>query len=306
MACICSDFELPKSIPCMDGAKSKASSLLVRPGILLYQLDFVSEKNIQMPITLDNDSYCIGMVRYGNINITLGKNKNTILEESSWIFARAKDLSLDLKKKKKSSVILLSIDKETMEAFIEIAEKGIEDKSNYLNLKKKSGLITGTSPKYLSSLGKQINSERSHHLIGRLELERDIIEWMILFFSMSEFKVFKSEEHGIRKRDLEKFRKISAYLDIHFCDDISLKKIASEFGISESKLKTGFKKIFSRTIFDYIRDLRFRYAEKLIREKELSVLEIAYEIGYSNPSHFSQAFKDRYGELPKAYQLRYT
>ena len=104
----------------------------------------------------------------------------------------------------------------------------------------------------------------------------------------------------------EKFQKIAAYLDMNFCEDISLKKIAAEFGISESKLKTGFKKVFSRTIFDYIRALRFKYAEKLIREKELSILEIAYEIGYSNPSHFSQAFKERYGELPKAYQLRYS
>ena len=122
---------------------------------------------------------------------------------------------------------------------------------------------------------------------------------------MPQFKITNEKNKSFTKRDIDKFYEIAAYLDVNFCEDISLKKIALNFGISESKLKTTFKQIFSRTIFEYIRDLRFKYAEKLIKNNELSILEIAYEVGYSNPSHFSQAFKDRYGVLPKAYQMQY-
>ena len=305
MACKCSDFELPVSIPCNDGTKSKASSLLVRPGIVLYQLDFVTEINTSMSILLDNDSYCVTLVRSGKINLKIENKKHFLLNQDSWIFTKAKNFLFDLKSNEITSVILLSIDKETMDSFIQIAEQEEGNKSSYFKLKNKP-VMTGNAPRYLSSLGNQIDSQRAFKLIGRLELERDVIEWMILFFSMTEFQIFRSDHQGIGKKEFEKFQKIAAYLDMNFCEDISLKKIAAEFGISESKLKTGFKKVFSRTIFDYIRALRFKYAEKLIREKELSILEIAYEIGYSNPSHFSQAFKERYGELPKAYQLRYS
>ena len=142
--------------------------------------------------------------------------------------------------------------------------------------------------------------------MGRLELERDVIEWIRLLFSAPEFKVFSPEKFGVSKQDIKKYQKIAAYLESHFCEEITISQLAEQFGICETKIKLQFKVLFSKTVFDYIRDLRFKYAEQLIRQNDLSILEITYEVGYSNPSHFSQGFKDRFGVLPKAYQMRHT
>ena len=304
MACKCSDFELPKKIILNENIESNSTSLLVRPGIILFQLDLLSKKKISIPLAVDEDSYYIGMIKDGSINVVINNSKNYLLNEYEWVYFKAKNLKFKIDENDRKNLFLLCIDKDTMKSFIKLNNDELNI-NNYNFLFDNKGLTTEKSSKYLLSLANQIDSSRADHLIGRLELERDVIEWMILFFSMPEFKITNDKNKSFTKRDIEKFYEIAAYLDVNFCEDISLKKIALNFGISESKLKTTFKKIFSRTIFEYIRDLRFKYAEKLIKDNELSILEIAYEVGYSNPSHFSQAFKDRYGVLPKAYQMQY-
>ena len=42
-------------------------------------------------------------------------------------------------------------------------------------------------------------------------------------------------------------------------------------------------------------------AAKLLKEKRLSISEVAYAVGYSNLSHFSNTFKELFGETPKEY-----
>jgi AraC-like DNA-binding protein len=44
-------------------------------------------------------------------------------------------------------------------------------------------------------------------------------------------------------------------------------------------------------------------AKSLLEKQELTVIEIANVLGYSNPSHFSRAFKAMHNILPKAYQI---
>ncbi|MDE5725265.1 MAG: helix-turn-helix domain-containing protein, partial [Duncaniella sp.] len=42
----------------------------------------------------------------------------------------------------------------------------------------------------------------------------------------------------------------------------------------------------------------------LLREKKLSIAEVAYATGYSNPSHFSVVFKEVFGTTPRAYAMQ--
>lgn len=308
MGCNCSDFDLPLEIVNSENGEFKATSLRVRPGIILYEFTFCPNGDLRIPLTLDQDSLCVGLIRKGKVNISSKKASKSSLQEGQWLLSRAKDIDFNAESKNSCDVILLSIDKETIHAFVKLA--GDEFKESFspfmCPFSKESTLIKGEAGKYLSSLGLQIHAQRAVHLMGRLELERDVIEWIRLLFGAPEFKVFSPERIGVSKQDIKKYQKIASYLEGHFCEEISLSQLAEDFGVCETKIKIQFKQLFSRTVFDYIRDLRFKYAEQLIRQNELSILEIAYEVGYSNPSHFSQGFKDRYGVLPKAYQMRHS
>ena len=78
---------------------------------------------------------------------------------------------------------------------------------------------------------------------------------------------------------------------------IALSKI---IGINEYKLKKGFKELFGTTIFGYIHQNRMILAKKLLLDTPKSAKEIAYEIGYSSPQHFSKSFKTTFGVTPNS------
>ncbi len=77
--------------------------------------------------------------------------------------------------------------------------------------------------------------------------------------------------------------------------------LARRVGLNECYLKRGFRSRTGMSIGQYIRQLRMGSALELLETGRYSVMEIALAIGYTNPSHFSAAFKKFYGETPSRY-----
>ena len=70
-------------------------------------------------------------------------------------------------------------------------------------------------------------------------------------------------------------------------------------GINEFKLKRGFKEVFGQTVFGYLNDERMDLAKSDLLEKQKSITEIAFELGFSSVQHFSNAFKKKFGVSPR-------
>jgi AraC family transcriptional activator of pyochelin receptor len=78
----------------------------------------------------------------------------------------------------------------------------------------------------------------------------------------------------------------------------SLSEIAAAVGVNEYKLKRGFKETFGTTVFGYLTDQRLLLARRYLLDTEKTAAEIAYELGYSTPQHFNNAFKRHFGHTP--------
>jgi AraC-like DNA-binding protein len=78
----------------------------------------------------------------------------------------------------------------------------------------------------------------------------------------------------------------------------SLSEIAATVGLNEYKLKRGFKETFQTTVFGYLTDQRLLLARRYLLDTEKTAAEIAYELGYSTPQHFNNAFKRHFGHTP--------
>ena len=79
--------------------------------------------------------------------------------------------------------------------------------------------------------------------------------------------------------------------------------LASEIGLSTSKLKEGFKKIYGNTIYSYLLDYKMEEARRMLESKKSNINEIGHNLGYSTASHFITAFKKKYGTTPKKYLM---
>ena len=84
--------------------------------------------------------------------------------------------------------------------------------------------------------------------------------------------------------------------------EITLNALAESIGYNASYLSHLFKKITGETFMQYKNRLRVENAAKLLESSNLSITEIALNVGYGDTSYFIQAFKKYYNETPKNYR----
>jgi len=76
----------------------------------------------------------------------------------------------------------------------------------------------------------------------------------------------------------------------------TIEQLARETGLNQLKIKQGFKVLFGTTTYGLFQRERMEHALTLLRTN--SVTETASLLGYSNISHFSEAFRKQFGMLP--------
>ncbi len=91
----------------------------------------------------------------------------------------------------------------------------------------------------------------------------------------------------------------------HMINPPSITELAKTVGLNSTKLKKGFKLVYNNTIFGFLRDIRLERAKTLLFNEDMTIADIANQVGYSNPSKFSKAFKkNKYGLNPKEVRKR--
>lgn len=97
-------------------------------------------------------------------------------------------------------------------------------------------------------------------------------------------------------------RQIHDFMIANIAEHHTIKELAKRFQISPTTMKSCFKGMYGVPIYTYIRTYRLQMAERLLREGNLSVSEIAAKIGYTNPNKFTSAFRSAYGVPPTVYK----
>jgi AraC-like DNA-binding protein len=80
-------------------------------------------------------------------------------------------------------------------------------------------------------------------------------------------------------------------------------ELAKMVNISETKLKNNFKKVFGVPIYQYFQKARMRAARDVLETNKYSIKQVALELGYTNLSNFSTAFRKEFGMLPSKLKL---
>ena len=90
------------------------------------------------------------------------------------------------------------------------------------------------------------------------------------------------------------------HVDVGF----SLTKLAAEAGMSEFHFGRMFKRTTGKSPSQYFISLKMERAQVLLRETRKDVIEVALDVGYSNPSHFAHVFRRETGRSPAEYHRR--
>ena len=87
-------------------------------------------------------------------------------------------------------------------------------------------------------------------------------------------------------------------------EDLRVPTLAERFFVSRDKLCRDFQKVMQMSIGDFIIYVRLNTAKLLLRQKKLTVKEIAYRVGFENDIYFYSFFKKHLGLTPREYVRR--
>ncbi len=102
-----------------------------------------------------------------------------------------------------------------------------------------------------------------------------------------------------------KLQKISAYLDDHYTENLSLNLLSENFFISKYYLSREFKKEYGTTIISYILTKRITSAKELLRYGDSSIEDIAVQCGISDASYFNKVFRKLEGCTASEYRRKW-
>ncbi len=103
-------------------------------------------------------------------------------------------------------------------------------------------------------------------------------------------------------RRISAIKKALSYMKEHAGEKIYVQDIASQVNMNGQYFCRFFKKMIGRSPIEYLTELRIKNACQLLRNTDLTVMEICLECGFNNLGNFMNAFRKYCGCTPRQYR----
>jgi len=111
------------------------------------------------------------------------------------------------------------------------------------------------------------------------------------------------DDSGITSMDERFLQKvIEVVKERHADPEFNTTAFGQAIGLGRIQLNRKIKALTGQTTINFIRIFRLNRAAELIKKKSATVAEIAYDVGFSSPSYFTECFRLHFGKLPSEFQ----
>lgn len=83
--------------------------------------------------------------------------------------------------------------------------------------------------------------------------------------------------------------------------DLDIEQFAAEVGVSRMQLYRKFDALTNMTVKEFVRSIRLKRAAQLLLEKNMTITEVAYAVGFKDLSHFRKCFHREFGMSASEY-----
>lgn len=159
--------------------------------------------------------------------------------------------------------------------------------------KKLEGYEKGADDYITKPFSFEMLQSRMNNLIEQRERVKD---------SFREHFKIEPGEIGITSLDEKLIAKAIKLVEENMSNaDFSVEKLSRELGMSRVHLYKKLTALTGKSPIEFIRIMRLKRAAQLLGKSQLTVSEIAYEVGFNDPRYFSRYFKAEFGVLPSQY-----
>lgn len=146
---------------------------------------------------------------------------------------------------------------------------------------------------YLNQLREEQNNKENVEVLTHLLL------FNLLEPLFTQNSVYESEKRPSWLNDL--------LIEINKPDNLNwgVNEVVAHSNYSKTHLSRMFKEEMGRSIGDYLQEVKITNARDILVNSNMSIEELCDLIGHSSMSHFSSAFKKRYGMAPGKYRTKF-
>ena len=137
---------------------------------------------------------------------------------------------------------------------------------------------------------------------GRLDYLR--VKLPELFFLLK--RQGRRDREPVPRSQVELVRAVAGYITEHLNGPITLRDLSRTFGVSDTCLQKGFRRVYGMTVMSFVRSQKMQCAAQVLIHTTRTVDSIAGEFGYENESKFSAAFKRIMGDPPGVYRREHS
>ena len=161
--------------------------------------------------------------------------------------------------------------------------------------------LSGFEDPRLTALLQQLRDEANERKPSRLSV-RGLSQTMAVYLARNYTVLGEGSERENSALPGFKLRRVTDWMTEHMAERFSLVRVAKQAGMSEFHFIRLFKRATGLPPSRYLIKLRMDTARRLLRETRMSVISVANELGYENPSHFAKLFRKDTGLTPTDYR----
>lgn len=135
--------------------------------------------------------------------------------------------------------------------------------------------------------------------ICELKIQR---EFFNIWIALCENAVSIQPEQISRNHSLSVLKDMISFINDNYAEKISLGDIASSGKVGKTGCCSVFKRYINKTPNEYLTELRLRKAAELMKDTDMTILEICYAVGFSGASYFAETFHRFFGCTPSEYR----
>ena len=129
-----------------------------------------------------------------------------------------------------------------------------------------------------------------------------IVHFDDINYNSRENKFNDQEIKNIDREKIALFKSVEQYITDNLKEDLDLEKVAAKFNLSSFYFSRMFKEVVGYNFSDYINTIRIGESKKLLKNQSITIKEICYNVGYSDPNYFSKVFKKYEGISPTEFK----
>ncbi|WP_414633382.1 AraC family transcriptional regulator [Acidisarcina polymorpha] len=128
-------------------------------------------------------------------------------------------------------------------------------------------------------------------------------QWLAAHLLLGSSKGFEWQKSLARER-ISDYRliRVLEYIDAHLSDDLDLRVLSREAGISQFHFAALFRKALGMSPHRHVLHLRMQSARSMLCHTDKSALEIALTCGFRSASHFASAFRQQFSQRPTEFR----